>query len=320
MEITHGSQLTYEPVSLSHRGSGLGFKHLALGSEADPKNNFWLSLGKQKAFYSPAHKHNFDQFRYAYSGSFNLTPSLTLAEGQLAYHPEGVEYGPQNDGDEERILLVLQCGGASGQGFLSHRQLKRANEVLSGMGRFEKGKFVQTDEESGEERRKDGYQAIWEWAMGPEREMVYPRGRYQQPIVMDPEAFGWRAVAPLEGGGEVNGRVNGGKKEEEEEEHAKVWKRTFGVFSERELRVEGLKLQAGGWMEVGGEGAIHVLFMLKGTGFAAGVKDGEEEDEEHLEQESTVRLNPGASVRLWGKGGDGEEGMELLHFVMPTVY
>ena len=106
MEITHGLELCYGDLGMKHRGDGLSFKRLAKGSVGMPEN-FVLLLSKQKDFYSPRHKHNFDQFRYAIQGDFNLAPNLMLGEGQIAYHPEGVYYGPQDDGAEERRMLVL---------------------------------------------------------------------------------------------------------------------------------------------------------------------------------------------------------------------
>ena len=47
---------------------------------------------------------------------------MTIKEGDVCYHPEGVEYGPQNDEEDgtDHILLILQFGGTSGQGYLSY--------------------------------------------------------------------------------------------------------------------------------------------------------------------------------------------------------
>ena len=286
MEIVHGHTLSYEPVSLSHRGTGLGFKWLSVGTENTPEN-YLLVLGKQKDFYSPVHRHNFDQFRYAYQGDFNLTPSLNLKEGQLSYHPEGVQYGPQDDGPEERILLVLQCGGASGQGFLSHPQMRKANQELAERGKFLKGKYYADTNgaTNGEAKGIDGYQAIWEHVNG--RPLKYPKGRYHTPVLMDPDNFSWTKVK--------SGTANGG-----------VFKKTLGVFSERELRVEALKIdETGGSITVGGDDAIHLVFVLSGNGIV--------EDQE-LQREGTIRLDPGTAATI-----RSDSGTEMLHYVMPTL-
>jgi hypothetical protein len=69
---------------------------------------------------SPAHKHNFDQFRFAYQGDLSIAENMTIREGELCYHPEDVEYRPQVDEEDgtDNILLILQLGGTSGQGYL----------------------------------------------------------------------------------------------------------------------------------------------------------------------------------------------------------
>jgi hypothetical protein len=119
MEVVKASELNFQPPPLTHRGPGIEFKDLFRGTEGTPEN-YYFALVKQEKFYFPIHKHNFDQFRYAYQGDFSIASDITIRQGELAYHPEGVEYGPQDDGNEtEHILLIVQFGGASGQGFLT---------------------------------------------------------------------------------------------------------------------------------------------------------------------------------------------------------
>ena len=291
MEVTHGSSMVFKAPNLTHRGDGLGFKYLSLGEENTPEN-YGLILGRQQDFYSPRHHHNFDQFRYAVKGDFDLGQQLHLQEGQLAYHPEGTYYGPQNDGPEERILLTLQCGGASGQGYMSFAQLEKANQELSAMGKFEKGKYVAEDGSV-----RDGYEALWEHLN--RRKLVYPKGRYHTPVLMDPESFAWK---PVRTETQTNSAVNGTSNEED----MKAWKKTMGVFSEREIRAEMLKLAPHGTMKVESGGAIHLLYVLRGAGH---IRD------ETLMRESTIRLKPGVLAEIFSE----EEEMELLHFVMPLL-
>jgi len=45
-------------------------------------------------FFTPRHRHNFDQFRYVVSGEMNIAKGVDLHEGECAYFPEGTHYGP----------------------------------------------------------------------------------------------------------------------------------------------------------------------------------------------------------------------------------
>lgn len=282
MEIIHGRDLEFvssDKIS-KHREGGIGFKFLATGDEGTPEN-FVCLLARQAGFYSPAHRHNFDQFRYAYKGDFSLKPHLTLKQGQVSYHPEGVYYGPQNDGEQEQMLLLLQFGGASGQGFIPYKRLKAANEALSKKGEFKGGKFYSSD---GKHDVVDGYQAIWEHLNG--RKLVYPGPRYHDPILMDPVHFAYRPYT-------------------EGDDHA--FRKVLGVFSEREVRVEMLKISAqGGKLSVGGgDRAIHILVVLDGR-----CRVGDED----LTVESTIKLPAGTSCEAVST-----EGVEMLHFVTPLL-
>ena len=44
----------------------------------------------------------------------------------------------------------------------------------------------------GRAQNKDGYEAIWEYVN--RHEVDYPAPRYEEPVVMYPENFGWRAI------------------------------------------------------------------------------------------------------------------------------
>ncbi|RAL02597.1 uncharacterized protein BO80DRAFT_500868 [Aspergillus ibericus CBS 121593] len=283
-EIHHASTTPYIPLSLTHRGPGLSFKHLFLGPESTPEN-YLFSLAHQSIFYSPRHKHNFDQFRFAYKNSVSISPDIVLQEGELCYHPEGVEYGPQDDPEGGREVLVLQFGGASGQGYLSFREVGVAQGRLGGRGRFEGGRFfenaVADKENGGEGEGKDGYQALWEEMMG--RELVYPVPRYGGPVVVKPEGFRWVKVKEGEG----------------------AWRKCLGVFSERETRVEMVKLDEGGRVQVEARDAIQLFFVLKGEGVVGG---------ESVRQESAVRLQPGVGAEF-----ASETGLEVLRFVLPML-
>ena len=46
----------------------------------------------------------------------NYGPNSWVKEGEVAYYPEGAYYGPEVS-DKESVVLALQFGGPSGQGF-----------------------------------------------------------------------------------------------------------------------------------------------------------------------------------------------------------
>jgi hypothetical protein len=205
-EITHGKVLEYRALGFKHRVGEPEFKYLFQGVEGHPSNHLF-ALARQKHFYSPIHKHNFEQFRYAFRGSFTIGQNLTIEEGELAYHPEGVEYGPQDDKEDgiEHVLLILQFGGGSGQGYISLDTLLQVQGDLGKRGRFEGGRFFAEGGESG----VDGYQAIWE-ECNKGRKLVYPRPRYARPVLMRTRNFEWQEVGSGEGGG--GGRGERGEK------------------------------------------------------------------------------------------------------------
>ena len=152
---------------------------------------------------------------------------------------------------------------------------------MSQTGQFEDGKYHPKDDSP----PIDGYEAIWSYANGG-RKLVYPEGRYHAPICMDPKHFSWIPAKASQGG-------------------QNAWRKLLGVFPERELRVEMLKVDGEGTLTIGGGDAIEVAFVLQGSGYVG--------DEEIL-QESTIKLNPRTKCVVRSRSG-----IELLHFVMPML-
>src|SRR5262245_37571678 len=52
-----------------------------------------ISRHEKGNYYSPRHRHNFDQVRFTIAGSVKYGPIQTQA-GDCIYFPEGVAYGP----------------------------------------------------------------------------------------------------------------------------------------------------------------------------------------------------------------------------------
>ena len=115
-------------------------------------------------------------------------------------------------------------------------------EELKAFGEFKDGVFHRREGVPGK-RNTDAYQAIWEHVHG--REMLYPKGRYDAPILMDAANYRW---APVKGAPGVREKL-------------------FGVFTERRTQARLLRLDAGASHQVEGRG---VYLVLTGAGQVEG--------------------------------------------------
>ncbi|OKL60850.1 hypothetical protein UA08_03206 [Talaromyces atroroseus] len=292
MDITQGAQLEFTPPPLKHRGDGIAFKDLFRGEDGAPEN-YYFSVARQAYFYSPRHRHNFDQFRYALRNTVSICPDMVLAQGELAYHPEGVHYGPQHDDDGlDRDVLVLQFGGTSGQGYLSFQQLAQAQEPLKEKGRFEGGKYYANGSDANGVDGKDGYEAIWEHHHG--RPLVYPPPRFDKPILVKPENFGWK---PYPGLGEG------------------VFYKNLGIFTERETRVQMVRTDSGSTWRLDAQNSIQLLYVVRGQGSAMVVRSEKGSFSQAIQVESAIRLKPESESILLSATSE----MEILHFVLPML-
>jgi hypothetical protein len=194
----------------------------------------------------------------------------------LGYYPEGVPYGPQVN-KTPIVCAVLQFGGASGSGYLQPREVRAGMEELKAFGEFRDGVFHRHDGVAGK-RNMDAYQAIWEHVHG--REMVYPKGRYDAPIMMDAASYQW---APIKGAPGASEKL-------------------FGVFTERRTQARLVKLAAGAAFGVEGRG---VYLVLSGSG---------EADGQPLQKLATVFLEAGETTTLRAR-----EATELLHYGLPDL-
>jgi hypothetical protein len=136
-------------------------------------------------YYTPRHRHNFDQIRYTLSGTFSAGPA-DLAPGECAYFPEGAYYGPQ-DQKGDCVNLVLQFQGPSGARFLSDPEVRETYGRLVASGAtFDNGVYKGRTPD-GRPRNKDSYEAIWEEHEG--KELAYPAPRYRDPVFMVGERY-----------------------------------------------------------------------------------------------------------------------------------
>jgi hypothetical protein len=227
---------------MDHPTGQIAFHHLLKGVDGTPEN-FMYILGRQdRDFYMPRHRHNFDQIRLPLRGTMNHGGGIVVGEGEVAYIPEGLPYGPQDDPLEpyasgERLQLVLQFGGASGIGFMSIAQRRKAWKELEQTGKFVGPYYHRNDGTSAW-----GLNAIWEHAFGDR--IKYPRPRYKSIIIADPKVCNWLPVPGASG----------------------VDRKFLGTFSERGVTVEMIRVARGSeWRSQDGN-ALRLAFVLSGNG------------------------------------------------------
>jgi mannose-6-phosphate isomerase-like protein (cupin superfamily) len=152
-----------------------------------------LSRHQKGAYYSPRHRHNFDQVRFTLEGSVKYGPLQTQA-GDAVYFPEGVFYGPTEIVSEEALTLTIQTQGPS-WGFFPDRPLLEQTTA-------ELAQEAELDRENGRirwpsGRWQDSYEAAWERITGTK--MEYPPGRFQTPVLLRSSAFAWVPILDAPG-------------------------------------------------------------------------------------------------------------------------
>jgi mannose-6-phosphate isomerase-like protein (cupin superfamily) len=245
-----------------HRPGGIGFIALLQG-ETGAIDNFDFSISiTTEDFFTPRHRHNFDQVRYILKGEFSFDRGCVQKTGQVSYFGEGTYYEQKGIGETETLLL--QTAGASGSGYMSFDQLYETAHELTRHGRFENGVYTWLDE-SGKKHNMDGYQAVWEKVSG--RKLTYPRPRYDGPVLLNPENFAWIPVAGNPG----------------------VAMRELGCFHERGLALAQFSLQAGAAVSMTGHPARTLLFVEQGEGTA---------NVEPIRRHSAVQIERGETVTI----------------------
>lgn len=210
--------------TLEHRG-GMFHGRIMLEGEPGTVDNFQLQYGQSAGdFYSPRHRHNFEQIRVQFEGELSFGRDGTMKPGMIGYFPEGVFYGPQSQEPDETknkpLTAVLQFGGASGWGYVSRAEGKRAHDELLATGEFKDGIFHRKPGIPGK-KNVDANQALWEHIY--QRPIEFPKARYEKPVFMDSAHFAWVPVDGQKG----------------------VEEKLLGVFTERRTEVGFLKLDSG---------------------------------------------------------------------------
>ena len=267
-DIVHCAEMEWGESLVAQRSDveGMAHKRLFEGEEGSPDNYMLVMSNEPKGYFSPRHRHPWDQIRFCLSGKIPIAKGLYVEGGEIAYFPEAAHYGPQ-EGGEDRIVLLLQFGGASGQGFIGPDLLNEARRELADSGTFEGG--VYTVETPKGRSNRDAYEAIWLHVMGGQLDYVSPA--YKAPIVMRPEALQWeRASEPG------------------------VAVRNVGLFPHRGLAIASWKLDPGARHHVHATPAIRFLFVTEGAGSIGG---------QELRRWSAVRLQPGEGAEIASESG-----------------
>ncbi len=237
MKLVDFDRVDFADRNNQHRVGTFTSKMLLEGESGTPGNFSFRMVRTYTDFYSPRHKHNFDQIRYQIEGSYKFSRDGVMRPGTIAYFPEGTPYGPQTS-SEDSLTVVLQFGGASGNGYLSDAERDRGVAELARQGTFEGGIFRRNPGVPGKPN-VDGFQAVWEHMRG--REMTYPAPRYGKPVFIEPGAFAWMSSDAEPG----------------------VWERPLGMFTERQFRLSFIRLEPGARHRLAGDS---IYFSLSGEG------------------------------------------------------
>lgn len=264
MRIVHDKDADFEKPQTRHREEGIYFKYLFHGKAGSPQN-FEFTLTKSIGRYqAPRHRHNFDQIRLCLDGTFGGEKADTLYPGQVGYYGEGTHY---NIDSTDSTVVLLQFGGANGDGFTHYKQLYKAYDEMSKLGEFKDGVFYRHDRSNlppGVKANQDGYEALWQHIHG--KPVTYPKPRYRAPVVMDPAAAKWVA----------------------DDEQPGVSRCTLGMFTERHITVAQIKVEKGAqWVEKPGR-APRLFYVLSGE-----AKLGKET----LLKGSAIELDKGEGLR-----------------------
>jgi hypothetical protein len=234
MQIVHEHSAQRQGAS-AHRSGGIEFLSLLKGVEGS-RGNFHLALVKAKDYATPRHRHNFDQVRIMLAGSFGFDRGQEMHEGMLGYFAEGTYYTQRGAGHS--TTLLLQSGGASGAGYMSDNQLRRAVAQLQERGSFADGVYTWLDSK-GKKHNQDGYEAAWEHVHG--RPIRYPRQHAGQPVLWHASDFAWEPT-----------------------DQRGVRVRHFGQFAQQRLAVAQINIDAGALCHLSAHATETLVYVIHG--------------------------------------------------------
>jgi quercetin dioxygenase-like cupin family protein len=144
-------------------------------------------------FFSPRHRHTFDQVRYMISGSCRYG-KRTYVAGDCLYIPAGVTYGPMQLAlnKENFKHFNMQYQGVGQIHYYPPTAFDAARERLHNRGRFDHGVFIWNDG-----RKEDAFQVLLQETTG--KPVVYPEPPTEDYIVVRSRNLAWRPADGLPG-------------------------------------------------------------------------------------------------------------------------
>lgn len=278
MLATHPDQCPRRGPS-AHRNGDIEFTPLVTGRRGSPGNFEFTLATAGSGFSTPRHRHNFDQVRIMLEGRFSFGRGQVQETGSVGYFPEGCYY--QQQGLGRSVTLLLQLGGASGDGYMDFEQLYNGADEIRRHGEFRDG-IYSVRRPDGSVINKDGHQAVWEHVFG--RKLKFPKPRYRQAIIMDPDQYRWLPVPGAAPG---------------------VQRKHLGTFTERALGLWLLRLDPGVVHDVQGGAGGALLFVHQGSGHW---------DAGPWRDQSTLYLAPGETCRLQADSATECYGIDLPAF------
>jgi hypothetical protein len=170
----------------------------------------------EEVFTAPRHRHDFDQIRITLKGTTDYGGHQVGEAGDVAFFPAGAYYGPERF--EEAEIFLIQWSKT----WITREQNDAAYKALSEKGIFKDGIYVTTDE-SGNEVRKDGANAVFESVY--QRPIVIPKPKFETPILMHPDAYVWQPA-----GENAESKDLGHFTEDDLSVSTHRWERTFIVW------------------------------------------------------------------------------------------
>ena len=190
-------------------------------------------------FFSPRHRHCWDQLRFVLAGSLSIGDT-DLEAGDCCYFPEAVPYGPQQQSGAATVL-VLQFTGAGGLYYPTPDELADARDKLRAAGgMFEGGRYKGRGAD-GSRVDQDGYEALWEAHTGCK--LVYAQPRYGGVVIMRSSSYEWLADA----------------------RHPGIDVKTLGCFTEHQTAVMLIRIAPGAHVDSRRLAAPQLRYVLSGT-------------------------------------------------------
>jgi hypothetical protein len=240
----------FTDIAGDHRSSGKRKSPILLTGTPGQRDNFRLAyqtIPTGDRWAAPRHHHDFEQIRWVLSGDLTIAKDTMIPPGSVGYFPESVFYGPQLRGDNLEMVL-LQYGGPSGFGFDSPEQMGAAQKEMEAAGGvFHDGIYTWIDAD-GKRHNQDSAEAVHEHIRS--HKMIYAPKRYDDLLIIDPEAFAW-TTDPAEPG---------------------VQRKKLATFTEREVKLGVVSLDPGATIRLGTEPAIELVFVREGAVSAGGVR------------------------------------------------